>query len=354
MIKNPITNKTSSLLIELSNGGFIDIKHIQSQLALELDHKNIPNELIDEVIRCLPIESLITGLKKGFEGDAFKSSVALFISFRRCKFTASLRRILNTNATKEKQPNLCSETIPDVDLEIPSKMCRLGISDDDSDENEHAFYLPSLPEDVAEKGKQVHIKQHYIDLNLTTVFFDAIEKRISFKLKAWPNPQVAVISIPQNERENITKVLKPNPLFTGAYNSSLVENHCVRVRESEVGGVTSYELTLKAPGTSPSHRKESNHKIDKVTFDKIISSNITLPEIDKMRYKLPVGDGSDLIWEVDNFKTPFSFIKAECEVKHINSPAPTPPAHWEAICVTGQRQFDNDQICMATEAPKPN
>ena len=354
--RSPITKSIATTLIEATKAGFINTGHFEDHLSYELQVKYIDPKLVLEVFKLLPINILSLGLKNGFEGRQFKDEVYSFISKRRAKFTVELRKINKHKLDEELKLNEADKikstiTITESeDTEVDTK----GDGHQNTDENEHAFYLPSLPKELRKFGQKSTIRQLYFNLDLINLIYTTDKPCLSLILKKWPYPEVGNIKIEQHQREALIHVMASDDFIFGRFSVSKDKNMCARVKETVKSGQKRYELTIKAPGVSCSNRKEINLNISSQLFNKIFSLDVTHPIIEKTRYKLSVDDDNGFMWEVDEFTSPFPFVKAECEVHTPNSPPPSTPGHWEAVYVTGQRQFDNDFICTSTTPPIPD
>jgi CYTH domain-containing protein len=233
----------------------------------------------------------------------------------------------------------------------------------DNTEIEYAFFLPKAPEDLPEEYTLV--QQIYVNVEETKILIIpsfpevGIDKNM---LMLIPKRQDDAVCVPiddsvHKQMRAISKPTVSNPAIRIIKDTK--KNLCVRLRSNTAvlksgEGIDLYELTIKAShkDSLPSLpvRVEVNVPLNQTEGERLsrsLDSKIeTGRKIIKERYLLPNLENSELIWEIDVFHHPASFVKAEVEVPSMDTPTPIPPASWEAVDVTGISRFNNAELSL--------
>ena len=123
--------------------------------------------------------------------------------------------------------------------------------------------------------------------------------------------------------------------YTQGYISTAQTGQTVRVR---IAGEQAY-LTLKGSTTGIT-RTEFEYSIPVADAQEMLASMCDRPLIEKIRYRLPIGD---LIWEIDEFKGDNAgLIVAEVELRSETQPIERPS--WLGKEVSGDPRYYNANL----------
>lgn len=233
-----------------------------------------------------------------------------------------------------------------------------------TEEIEYAFFLPSLPTECL-RITPARIEQAYFDVNKIAITLREADRDglATLCLNVKGNQASLIFALTPKVVADFSAAMSVHPEQKGCFMVPADPlSYCARLRckkkaDSDGQEIGYYELTVKGPGRTAVGRTEANLRLPLDTDVSTINALYEMASgtiIVKDRYVLPVAGSESLMWEVDQFLSPFALVKAECEVPDISIAAPEAPAHWSAVNITGQRQFDNASLVFATRPPVPD